>query len=211
MEVVGGIYSPNHYYSRWLCFLSTGTPDTPLFIVRCVPCQPTVGVWSSWPLNSLVLVAHWTIQWHTGQSGTTWHHRLFLTFWRYRLWWQPTVGEVDRCSWAHRTVQYDLTSQTVSDLLTLQIMVAANRWRSWPLLVGSPDSLVIFSRGALRFPRAASSLGMPACAPDIVRCTPDRCATGWCNPVLPHTYRIAIRVIFLICVYELYAPEKNIN
>jgi hypothetical protein len=27
MEVVGGIYNPNHYSSRWLFCLSMGTPD----------------------------------------------------------------------------------------------------------------------------------------------------------------------------------------
>jgi hypothetical protein len=29
------------------------------------------------------------------------------------------------------------------------------------------------------------------------------------NPILPDTYRIGQRFIFLICVYELYAPEKR--
>jgi hypothetical protein len=32
-----------------------------------------------------------------------------------------------------------------------------------------------------------------------------------CKSVLLHTYRIAPRVIFLICVYELYAPEKRLT
>jgi hypothetical protein len=44
MEVVGGIYNPNHNSSRWLGFLSTGAPDTALFIVQCLPHQPIVGV-----------------------------------------------------------------------------------------------------------------------------------------------------------------------
>jgi hypothetical protein len=30
MEVVGGIYSPNHYSSHWLTALSMGTPDSPV-------------------------------------------------------------------------------------------------------------------------------------------------------------------------------------
>jgi hypothetical protein len=30
MEVVGGIYSPNHYSSHWLFCLSMGTPDSPV-------------------------------------------------------------------------------------------------------------------------------------------------------------------------------------
>jgi hypothetical protein len=30
MEVVGGIYIPNHYSSRWLTALSMDTPDSPV-------------------------------------------------------------------------------------------------------------------------------------------------------------------------------------
>jgi hypothetical protein len=62
MVVVGGIYSPNHYSSRWLCSLSTGTPDTALLIVWCVPRQPTVEVLSSRSLTSSVLVVHQTVR-----------------------------------------------------------------------------------------------------------------------------------------------------
>jgi hypothetical protein len=40
---------------------SGGAPDTTLFIVRCTPHHPTVGVWSSWSLNSSVLLGHWTV------------------------------------------------------------------------------------------------------------------------------------------------------
>jgi hypothetical protein len=29
---LGGIYSPNHNSSRWMCSLSTGTPDSPVRI-----------------------------------------------------------------------------------------------------------------------------------------------------------------------------------
>jgi|SRR5688572_22801225 hypothetical protein len=42
MVVVGGIYSPNHYSSRWLTALSMGTPDSP--------------------------VVHRTVRWCTGHS-----------------------------------------------------------------------------------------------------------------------------------------------
>jgi hypothetical protein len=62
MEVVGGIYSLQPLPSRWLSLLSMGTPDMVLFIVRCAPRQPTVGVWSGWPLNSFVLLRHRTVQ-----------------------------------------------------------------------------------------------------------------------------------------------------
>jgi hypothetical protein len=30
MEMVGGIYSPNHYSNRWLTSLSMDTPDSPV-------------------------------------------------------------------------------------------------------------------------------------------------------------------------------------
>jgi hypothetical protein len=57
MVVVGGIYSPNHYSSRWLSSLSTGTPDSPVCATSA-----TVGVWSSRPLTSSVLVVQWTVR-----------------------------------------------------------------------------------------------------------------------------------------------------
>jgi hypothetical protein len=49
--------------------------------------------------------------WCTGQSGATWRHRLSLTFWCFGLRWQSTVGEVDRCSWAHRIVRWFLAEE----------------------------------------------------------------------------------------------------
>jgi hypothetical protein len=74
-------------------------PDTSLFIVRCLPRQLPIGVWSSRPLISPILVAH-------------------------------------------RTVRWELASQTISDLLTLHTAAAVDRWRSQLLLVGSPHSPV---------------------------------------------------------------------
>jgi hypothetical protein len=41
---------------------SGGAPDMALFIVRCVPCLPTIGVWSGWPLKSFVLLRHRTVR-----------------------------------------------------------------------------------------------------------------------------------------------------
>jgi hypothetical protein len=61
--LVGGIYSLPNTSSRWTesgSFLSTGTPDSPartrhtLFSVWCLPCQSTVGVCSSRPLDPTV-------------------------------------------------------------------------------------------------------------------------------------------------------------
>jgi hypothetical protein len=49
MDMVGGIYSPNHYSSRccrWRTGQSGGALDIALFSVRCVPRQLPVGVWS---------------------------------------------------------------------------------------------------------------------------------------------------------------------
>jgi hypothetical protein len=106
-----------------------------------------------------------------------------------------------------RTVRCDLTSQTISSLLTLQTAVAVDRWRSRPLLVGSLDSPVthrtvwlFLTEERFVFTRAASLLSALAWAPDTVRCT-----SGCSKSDLLHTYRIVPRVIFL---YELYAPEK---
>jgi hypothetical protein len=98
-------------------------PDIPLFIVRCLPCQPSVGVWSSRPLTSHVLVAH-------------------------------------------RIVRCDLTSLTASVLLT--VSDAVQLLGSQALVVGSPDSLVNFSHGALSFLESSqfvgrSSLGIRYC------------------------------------------------
>jgi hypothetical protein len=49
MVVVGGIYSPNHYFSRWLFCLSMGTPDSPVrighSIVHCPVCATSSNRW----------------------------------------------------------------------------------------------------------------------------------------------------------------------
>jgi hypothetical protein len=72
MVVVGGIYSPNHYSSRWLGFLSTGAPDSPVRTrhgtVQCPVPAMLVVHWIR-PLDSLALVVHRTVRWHNGQSG----------------------------------------------------------------------------------------------------------------------------------------------
>jgi hypothetical protein len=115
----GRIYSPNHYSSRccrWHTGQSGGVPNMALFIVRCVPHQLTVGVWSGWPLKSFVLLRHRTVRWHTGPSGVFW--LCSSDFWPLR-WPLFTVhrsrplGTVDRCSvsspymsGAHRTIQW---------------------------------------------------------------------------------------------------------
>jgi hypothetical protein len=44
-----GIYSPNHYSSRWLLYLSTGTPDSPVrtghSTVHCVVRATSADRW----------------------------------------------------------------------------------------------------------------------------------------------------------------------
>jgi hypothetical protein len=113
--------------------------NTALLTVRCdldygiwrglkalnVPHQPTVGVWSRWPLKSSVLVVHRTVRCDLTS-------RTIPDLWRFRLRPQSTVGKVDHC------------------------------------FVGSPDSPVIFSRGALKIPESdqfagCSSLGTGHC------------------------------------------------
>jgi hypothetical protein len=78
---------------RWAHRTVRYAPDIVLFIVRCVPRQPTVGVWSCRSL------------WYTRQSTLTWLSQTVSDFWRCKLSWQSPVGEVDPCSWAHRIVR----------------------------------------------------------------------------------------------------------
>jgi hypothetical protein len=60
VEVVGGIYSPNHQFNRWGGCLSMGAPDSP---VR-QPRHPTVRVLMVSTIGALSL-------WGTRQSGAT--------------------------------------------------------------------------------------------------------------------------------------------
>jgi hypothetical protein len=114
-----GIYSPNHYSSWWLTLLSTGTTDCPvvhqtlLFTVRWVPRQPTVGVWSGWPLKSSVLLLHRTVRCNLTLQIVFWLLRCRLR----RSHCSRPLGEDDRCSFvspdslvAHRTVRWFLVS-----------------------------------------------------------------------------------------------------
>jgi hypothetical protein len=51
---LGVFVGPNTISSRWTesgIFWSTGAPDRALFIVRCLPRQPTVGACSSRPFD----------------------------------------------------------------------------------------------------------------------------------------------------------------
>jgi hypothetical protein len=73
--VWGVFIGPNHIIVVGCTFLSTGAPDSPMHTghgtVHCLvlPSQPTVGVWSSRPLDPPTPMAHRTVQWHTGQSN----------------------------------------------------------------------------------------------------------------------------------------------
>jgi hypothetical protein len=60
IEVVGGIYSPNHQNSRWGGLLSIGAPDSPVHQPR----HPTVRVLMVSTVGALTV-------WATGQSGVT--------------------------------------------------------------------------------------------------------------------------------------------
>jgi hypothetical protein len=50
MVVVGGIYSPNHYSSRWLAALLMGTPDSPV-VHRALHCTLSSECHVSRPLG----------------------------------------------------------------------------------------------------------------------------------------------------------------
>jgi hypothetical protein len=126
------IYSPNHYSSYWLSSLSMATSDSPVhtrhYIVHCPVRATSAGHWGL--EQSTVDFAC-----HCGAPDSpVWPNcrRLSLTFWRSELVadaWQSTVGEDDRCSWAHQTVRCTL------------------------------DSLVNFSRRALIFPESGLFVG----------------------------------------------------
>ena len=80
---------------------SGGAPDMTLLTVWCVPRQQTIGVWSSWPLKSFVLLQHRTVQWHTGQSVVFW--LCSSDFWPlcctlFTVHRSRPLGAVDRCS-----------------------------------------------------------------------------------------------------------------
>jgi hypothetical protein len=93
---------------------SGGAPDTLLFIVRCVPRQPIVGVWSCWPLKSSVLLRHRTVWCVVILQSDFW---LLLCWLRCSQHSRP-LGEVDRCSVvapdspvAHRTVRWIIADE----------------------------------------------------------------------------------------------------
>jgi hypothetical protein len=105
----GGIYSPNHYSSRWLNSLSMGTSDSPV-VHRTQPCSLSGACHVYRPLG-FGAVDRWSRLSFccTGQFSATCHRRLSSDFWRYRLRAQShsrPLGEVDRCLLSHRTVQW---------------------------------------------------------------------------------------------------------
>jgi hypothetical protein len=97
MEVVRGIYSPNHYSSRCMFCLSMGTPDSPVHTghgtVHCPVCATSADRWGLEVLTVEVICP-------CGAPDS------------------PMVYRIVRC---------DLTSQTISDLLTLHTVVAVDR------------------------------------------------------------------------------------
>jgi hypothetical protein len=104
---------------------SGGASDMSLFIVQCMPRQPTVGVWSCWPLKSFVLLRHQTVR-----------CVLTLQFWLLTsaLFTLHPSEQSIVVPLAHRTVRWFLAEWL---------------WEN---------------------PRAASSRGALAWAPDRVRC-----------------------------------------
>jgi hypothetical protein len=90
MVMLGGIYSLNHYSSRWLCSLTTSTPDSPVRTGHCTVHYP----------------AHATPADYWGLEQST-------------IDFACPCGAPDSPV-AHQTVRCDLTSRAVSNLLTLQ-------------------------------------------------------------------------------------------
>jgi hypothetical protein len=89
MVVVGDIYSPNHYSSRWLFCLSMGTPDGPVRTRHSTVHCPVRAMSSDrWGLELLIVEV------------------------------VCPCGAPDSLV-AHQIVRCDLTSQTIFDLLTL--------------------------------------------------------------------------------------------
>jgi hypothetical protein len=75
MVVVGGIYSLNHYFSRWLFCLSTDTPDSLVRTRHCTVHSPVCATSADcWGLESL------TIEFTYPCGATDDCHRLSLTF-----------------------------------------------------------------------------------------------------------------------------------
>jgi hypothetical protein len=113
---------------------SGGALDTALFTIRWVPCQPTVEVWSFWPLKSSVLLRHRIVRWHTVQPSATYRRRLSSDFWYCRLRRSQRSrpsGEVDCCSVvspnspvAHQIVRWILADERRENLR------AASSWRA---------------------------------------------------------------------------------
>jgi hypothetical protein len=181
--MVGG--SPNHYFSRWITALSIATPDSPV-VHRTLHCSLFGKCHVSRPLG------FWAVdRWSrlssccTEQSGVTCRRRLSSDFWHCRLRAQSSsrsLSEVDRCS----VVSPDSS--------------VAHRIVRWFLV----DELC-------EFPRATSSRGASARAPDSVRCT-----TGCINPVLLQPCRIP-RGYFLrmfmwtLCTWEIYPLGKLVS
>jgi hypothetical protein len=135
VEVVGGIYSPNHQFNRWGRLLSMVTPDSPVChrAVRCAtghcpmrqPCHPTVRVLT---VSTVGALTSWGIE----QSGAAPDRH-------YSLSGAPSGGCSD-------------SARTVPALFTLESTVAlASR-----CFACTPDSPVNYSGAALQKPKVAS-------------------------------------------------------
>jgi hypothetical protein len=109
MRWLGVFIAPNHFHSRRWRLLAMGAP----------PRQLSIRVWSSWPLERLVVLLHWTVRCRTGQSGAFWLlrsdflHALFTTAGdRWRAGSRCSAGLPDSPV-AHRTVRWIIVERAL--------------------------------------------------------------------------------------------------
>jgi hypothetical protein len=72
MRWLEGIYSPNHFHSRWWRLLAMDAPDSHCALSGARRVSASVRVWSNWPLECLVILLHQIVRCHTGQFDALW-------------------------------------------------------------------------------------------------------------------------------------------
>jgi hypothetical protein len=174
----GVFIAPTTILAVGCSFLSTGTPDSPVRTWHpAIHCPVLATSADRWGLEKL------TIEFvcPCGAPNSPVRPDVADCFWRFWLWWQSTVGEVNRCSWAHWTVQ----------------------WHT-----GQSDE---FRWGAMRFPESGmfvgcASLGTRHCP---VHTGQSGALQAGASLTCPIFREVAQWSIFLVDLYELYALDKR--
>jgi hypothetical protein len=138
MRWLGVFIAPNHFLavaSDGRIGQSGGTPDNHCSLSDARHVSASVKVWSSWPLEHIVILLHRTVQCHTGQSSDFWLLRsdfyvaLFTTVDSV----QSTVGAQGAVApLAHRIVRWIIAERTS------EFPRVACSKGTWP---GAPDSV----------------------------------------------------------------------